>query len=80
MYHDVMVMVLAFLTLFRWPGFPAVVGVFGMVNFPSEEVTVFGFYTVIRSSFWNTCSFSSSVLDSQTTVLTWNFLVQGARV
>ena len=27
MYHDVMVVVLAFLTLFRWPGFLAVVGV-----------------------------------------------------
>ena len=40
MYHDVMVVVLAFLTLFRWPGFLAVVCVFGMVNFPSEEVTV----------------------------------------
>ena len=63
----------------RWPGFLAVVGVFGMVSFPSDEVIVAGFRVCLYAlNFLKTVSFCDCDLASHAADANLNFFTQWA--
>ena len=70
--------VLALLILFRWPGFFAVLAVFGIVRQPSVDETVGLFGGNPFKNFSYNVAFSSSVFCVQCTCCTLHLDIHGA--